>query len=76
MIALWPGQLTAVTRRSAAHGVTMFVVYVHTPTREDSAPGVCRTAVRSAASGVGSGLTRGARFETLDWLTGYPDVIS
>jgi hypothetical protein len=54
---------------------TTFVRYIYAPTREDSASGVCRTAGRSAASGVVSGLTRGARLKTLDCLTDYPDVI-
>ena len=87
----------------------MFVVYIHTQTKEDITSDLSRTVGRSAASRVGSGATLltsrhyleisytecdtsfsasfgviriwlffilGARFETLDWLTGYPDVIS
>jgi len=53
----------------------MFVFYIHTQTSEDFAPGVCVWTGRSAASEVRSGLTGDAWFETLDWLTGYPDVI-
>jgi hypothetical protein len=40
------------TTSSATRGVSMFVVYVHKQTSEDSASGVSRTAGRSAASGL------------------------
>jgi hypothetical protein len=69
LVCNYAGQLTAVTRCSAARGNTMFIVY------KDSASGVSRKAARSAASGVGSGLMGSARFKILHWLTGFPDVI-
>ena len=68
---LCAGQLTPVTRCSATR-YDVRHLHLHTNKRREC---VGRLSDGSAASGDLSGLTRGARLETRDWLTGYPDVI-